>query len=62
MVDIQQMIESAEQKRIEDMAKGDIYGFKPNSGIDSTENPEFLNNQFTFGANRTQVPRITKTK
>lgn len=43
--------------KFEDMAKGDILGFTPNSGINSTTNPEFLknNNQFTFGANKTQV-------
>ena len=47
--------------KFEDMAKGDIYGFKPNSGIDSTENPEFLNNQFTFGANKTEVGQYEKS-
>ena len=43
--------------KFEDVATGNILGFTRNTGIDSTSNPEFLknNNQFTFGANKTQV-------
>ena len=41
--------------KFEDVAKGDILGFTPNSGTNGTTNPAFLKNTFTFGANKTQV-------
>ena len=49
-------IRTKEDTKFEDVAQGDILGFKRgNSGIDSTDNPTFLNNQFTFGENNTPV-------
>ena len=49
-------IRNQSDTRFEDVAQGNIMGFSTkDSGIDSTENSAFLNNQFTFGENKTPV-------